>query len=431
MADSKLILCRCCNERFSADELAGSYLDRKCPLCGSPLSEADYDSVAAVLCARRKKLTDEEGCLKESAESARRRVDGIRWWQWLFRKKWQREADEAEARLKECRRSLQKTCEGLKPLPTSRYYVSEWYQCTHISLRNDESAEEPRYRLKAYYTPGGLFRLRGKNVESSGYEGEHDAFEQLRKRVVNPESPLFGARLLPNLYLPRDGSEEDMKAGRWRQVDCAVATDKGLFVIEVKRWGVRVSASSEYRMLFVERRGENNGMFAPADQVLDQLERTAVVLGETSPYPKECVFRAVVFVRPRGFESDAEGFVGQSLVSFADYDRAPFADAVEQKLEELDVVLAADDVVNWADNVLVGYGDLHGEYRSRAERNRTEMRSYSNTHHKSRGGTRSRSARKHQLTKRQHDRKDVKRSRRSRSPSIDDEWGWYLDGGSY
>lgn len=323
------------------------------------------------------------------------------------------------------------THEGLKPLPTSRYYASEWYQCTRIPLRNGDSTEEPQYRLEASYTPGGMFRLHGKDVNSSGYEGEHDAFEQLRRRVVDPGSPLFGARLLPNLYLPRGGGEEDMKAGRWRQVDCAVATDKGLFAIEVKRWGVRVSTSSEYRMLFVERKGENNGMFAPADQVLDQLERTAAVLGEMSPYPKERVFRAVVFVRPRSFESDAEGFVGQSLVSFADYDRAPFADAIEQKLGELDAVLSADDVAHWADNVLVGYGDLHGEYRSRAERNRTEMRSYSSTHHKSRSGTRSRSARKHQLTKKQHDRKDVKRSRRSRGPSIGDEWGWYLDGRGY
>lgn len=107
VTDSKLILCRCCNERFSADELAGSYLDRKCPLCGSALSEDDYDADAAALCARRKWLTGEEGRLRESAESARQRVDGIRWWQWLFRKKWQREADGAEARLKKCRRSLQ------------------------------------------------------------------------------------------------------------------------------------------------------------------------------------------------------------------------------------------------------------------------------------------------------------------------------------
>lgn len=431
MAHEGLILCRCCGAHFPADELAGSYLDRKCPRCGDCLSEADYDADAVALCTRRKKLTSDGISLEERAESARRRADGIRWWQWPFRKRWQREADGAEARLKECRSSLQETCESLKSLPAIRYYTSEWYQCTRVPLRNDESAGGPQYHLEPSYTPGGLFRLRGKDVNSVGYEGEHHVFDLLRKRVADPESALHGARLLPNLYLPRDGSEEDMRAGRWRQVDCAVATDRALFVIEVKRWSARVSTSSEYRMLFVERKGKNNGLFEPADQVLDQLGQTAAVLGELSPYPEDRVFRAVVFVRPRSFESDAEGFVGQSLVSFADYDKAPFADAIEQKLGELEAVLSADDVAYWADNVLVGYGDLRGEYRSRAERNRAETRSYGNTHHKSRGGTRSRSARKHQMTKRQHDRKDVKRGKRSRGPSIDDEWGWYLDGGGY
>ena len=394
-------------------------------MCGSRLSEDDYDADARELCRQRSVLAEQRIALRDDLKSRQRKLGNLHWWERPFHKRWEREAERMEARLSECGAMAGELSGRLKALPASRYHVSEWFQCTHIPLRALDWRGQIDFRLDARYTGSGQFRLAGKDVSASGYEGEHVVFEALRKRITDSSSSLHGARLLPNLFLPRDGSEVDMRAGRWRQVDCVVATDRGLFVIEVKRWNARVSATASYDSLFVERKGANNGVYAPADQVMGQIAQTADALDRVSPYPEERVCRAVVFVRPREFECPARDFVGNQLVSWADFDEAPFVEAIERQLSAWEPLFDEGDIGAWADDILLGFGDLSGDYRRQAEGKRFEAKSYAAAHEKSSPGTRAKSARAHHAKKGRRGRGGSK-CRSGPRPDRDD-WDWWFE----
>lgn len=97
---------------------------------------------------------------------------------------------------------------------------------------------------------------------------------------------------------------------------------------------------------------------------------------------------------------------------------------LERKLEGLDSILGREELGEWADNALIGFGDLHGTYRELAEGRRFRERKHAETHQRRRKGTRAHSARRHQGEKKRRDRKGESKLHRAKKRYDEQDWNW-------
>ena len=209
-------MCCECGEIFFIEELRGSFMDRHCPLCGCRLHEGAYDAHAKALVHK--------------AEDERRDSDGD---------------DVAEIE------------EELDRLAMARYLTSEWYLLTGVPTSEvGLNATQEGYSFTPVYNKVGRFFLRlnyGKH-KVLGIRGEVALFDSLRMRVNNRYSPLYGAKIVPNINLVTNDIDEH---GRLRvkknQTDCILLVPTGAFIFEVKRWRAKIRVHAPQREIEVTR----------------------------------------------------------------------------------------------------------------------------------------------------------------------------------
>ena len=188
---------------------------------------------------------------------------------------------------------------------------------------------------------------------------EFEAFEALQERVEDLSSPLHGARLLPNLYMPckLDGRHP----GRlWDQIDLVVAAKSCAFVVEVKRRSASVRMSVPFDTVFVGG-GEADGRpFEDAGWMLDQNATHAMAFSDAvKEYPYERVYEVLLFVRPRSFETDAEGFSGNIFVGCASEFTRDLEKAMGAVMRDEQPKMSQEELERFTDERIARYGDLN------------------------------------------------------------------------
>lgn len=232
-----------CGAKVVLSSLASDSRPFSCPSCGGTLSEASYDACARELAAQNdeaKAVVDAVKVLEGQLEQAG-----------LVRKLY------LKARLALGRRRVEDAREryaqgrALYFRLAQCYYVSQWFRATGTRLESAPDARgEERYALKAHYE-GDAFSVVPADTRalSRGMVGEWALFEALHACTRDASSPLFGAQLAANLFLPVASRLLPRRSGvlapLWRQVDTVLFTEVGAFVFEAKskRAAVRVAKS--------------------------------------------------------------------------------------------------------------------------------------------------------------------------------------------
>ena len=424
-----MVHCLHCGNEFDALDMQGSYLHRTCPKCGHILCEESYDAHGRQLAAEKQAAKLKETELVRQVRACQDDVESKRWWQFVARITCILRAQKAENALEDVRVRIDQLDKNLEQLAYDRYGISEWFQLTHTPLEIRDAHGKVECQLRVFYSNAGLFRLSGDSELGGGYEGEFSVFEALRKRVVDPSSELFGAMLLPNLYVPGVSCSRDAGTASTRQVDCVVATDKCAFVIEVKNWRSHVKVEEAQQKLLVARGGHGENRFSPAEDILHQVREGARAFASVAGYAQDRVYRLVVFVHPLSLKNDEAGFCGRMLVSRCESYSGPFTKAMEDQMKELDSIMVAEQNQVKAERLLQEYGDLSGKFRLQARERHASAVRFAAANPLPSQGTRAGSVRKRNRRKRAQGYKGGKPARRRlETRAIDlSEWDWWFE----
>lgn len=347
--------CCLCGVYFDAEKLEGFFGVRRCPRCGLALSEKTYDRIAAARMAELAERETTQNDLRPKAELLRAKVARVRRW-WILRpyqRYLERKLDPIEkgmaaasARATDLRRELAKLAYG-------RYYAGEWFQLTRIPLERKGSAA---HKLKPVYADGGAFELSPRDSAAAGLRAEFAVFECLREKCLDENSPLYGARPLPNLYLPHE------RRGRtfWSQVDVVLLTGRAAFVIEVKSRHCAIEANFPFTQV-IGPGGKQHYTTEALTAALSQNSRHAADFADACPaYTFDQIYEQVVFFRPESFKTDACAFAGNVNVgAFGGSVDTDFTEAIENALEPLSSLLTAQQLERVAGSMLSRYGDLN------------------------------------------------------------------------
>lgn len=362
-------VCWMCEQRFQVKDIPGTFLHRRCPLCGGELTAEAYDRKAKPLC---RELNQKEAEIRELTRRQKALEQVIEahphWWQWPYRfviKKRLANVIPQAARVQQQISSLKKKVDNIR---FARYFTSEWFLSTHAPTVVAKSAIDAGYRISPRYSPEGTFTLElpGGGKEGKGLAAEFDVFEVFRQKILQVDSPLHNARLAPNLYLPIEDPSSSRHA-LWSQIDLALLTRYGAFVVEVKRRYADIIASAPFDCILSNKPGdqERTNALAPFNQPLVQNARHAVHFCRIpfNPYPDSRVYEITVFVRPRSFSSDAEGFARKVFVGCVPQEEDALVDAVETVCRKGDEIISQSKLDELADNLIDRYGDLNQKRR--------------------------------------------------------------------
>lgn len=384
---------RCaCGEMVALPKLAAGAWPFICPHCGAVLSEETFDAWASELgvrvAAAEAVIARREELEKQLAE--RRggfvgmvRVLGTRVLLALGRRRFER----AERQRKDARSLLGQAAQG-------RYYAGAWYRATgiaHVSAPGVEDDE--RYHLRPRYV-GGAFEAGPADwrPQSRGVAGEFLAFEELRRRTLDPASALYGARLAANLFVPASkfGRPVEGRGGStaplWRQIDCVLIAREGVFVIEVKSKHAKVIAPADFGWLAVEP--ADGGVRHSACWVLHQCADQADSLADAiDDLALDDVYEVSTFVNPLGFEGGSGEFCNNVFVgTCGDGGAHDFVTAIERRVavlrEEGHVALGAERVDGLAEELALRFGDLR---RGKVERHVARLREAAEARRRFRG----------------------------------------------
>ena len=328
--------CPSCGARVVLASLAGDSRPFSCPSCGGMLSEATYDACARELAAQN----DEAKAVVDAAKVLEGQLEQAG----LVRKLY------LKARLALGRRRVEDARERYAQgralyfrLAQCRYYVSRWFRATGTRLESAPDVKgEERYALKARYE-GGSFSVAPADTRalSRGVVGEWALFEALRARTRDTSSPLFGAQLATNLFLPVASRSLPRRSGvlapLWRQVDAVLFSEVGAFVFEAKSKRAAVKQCAMHA---------------------DSLEEVADGL------TLDDIYEVTVFVEPLSFESAEAGFsTGNVFVGALDCEGVEdFVAAIERKVAELRErgvsVMSVERCEELARDLTLRYGDL-------------------------------------------------------------------------
>ena len=269
------IQCPACAGIFSANEVKSEYLHRECPLCGCALDGRTYDVAAKTLTASRAQHDEEieELCQKEA--QAQEKIDALaRWWQRPMRWAWSQWLSHLSKKRGMVELARDEDIARFGRLAGSRYHASEWYLRTRIPLRRKVVAP---YKLKALYSPDGIFRIYPKDSVAAGIRAEYAAFCRLLEEACDENSPLCGAQIIPNLYLPH------LEGGSfWSQVDMVVLTAKAAFVVEVKARKCSVFTMEPFRVIEGDGKDEHHTTDALTSTLAQKLQACARFRGAVS-----------------------------------------------------------------------------------------------------------------------------------------------------
>ena len=350
-----------CGAKVALSSLASDSRPFSCPSCGGMLSEATYDACARELAAQNdeaKVVVDAVKVLEGQLEQAG-----------LVRKLY------LKARLALGRRRVEDARERYAQgralyfrLAQCRYYVSQWFRATGTRLESaPDVRDEERYALKAHYE-GDAFSVAPADTRalSRGVVGEWALFEALRARTRDTSSPLFGAQLAANLFLPVASRSLPRRSGvlapLWRQVDAVLFSEVGAFVFEAKskRAAVRVTKNFgdiDLRDCKGKHRSELRALKQCAMHA-DSLEEMADGL------TLDDIYEVTVFVEPLSFESAEAGFsTGNVFVGALGCEGVEdFVAVIEREVAELRErgvsVMSAERCEELARDLTLRYGDL-------------------------------------------------------------------------
>lgn len=369
---SQTALCPCCTERVPVRDIAGTYLDRKCPNCGGALTEDVYDFAAqdalVNLHAAEEALRDCEGRVKDFEEKISRYRH---FWQFAFRLIARKRLRQAEHEIAAKRLHVSEAAKVTSALAYGRYYCGEWFLRTHISLCSEDDRHTEPYRIQPRYSLDGAgvrFYLKQikRSSDSRGILGEFEAFEFFRKQVVDPASPLFGAQLLPNLYVPNTGHDSNHSNSPWTQIDLAIATKSCVFVVEVKRRYADIYAAEPYEELLIGRRdADGNESLNRSVDELSQNSRHAVEFSKACPtYDFDRVYELLLLVGTRSFTSGGSSFVDNVYIGGLAGGGAQLLDAMLEACSSEHETLSDDELKTLGDNLVNRYGDLRQKLRA-------------------------------------------------------------------
>lgn len=308
------IRCCLCGGDFDERALEGAWLDRRCPLCDSRLTEEAYDAAAADVIARHRPALGRKGA-----------------------------------------RSLER-------LALARYYTSEWFRLA-CAGQGSKAADKGLFGLVPGYDPAtGAFTLEPGDEDRSpegglGTSAEYFTFEALRREITAPGSPLANTRLLPALVFPwLPGQKPKQWGARHRaETDCVILNEFFACIVEVKRRNHHVRVSRNQAV----RECTESGSYRSASEPLEQVQRGADSFAERQRlYPRERIYRLVVYVEPLSFEGGFSSFRDRLLVSWVGSDgSAQFTKALLELTRTLSPIAAPQQVSALAEELLDRFGN--------------------------------------------------------------------------
>ena len=384
---------RCvCGEMVALSKLAAGAWPFVCPHCGGVLDEASFDAHAREL---EKRIAALDAVLARETELEARRDGSGESLGGLVRSLPARVLLAlGRRRFVRAERAQKDACSLLGQTAQARYYAGAWYRATdiaHVSAPGVEDDE--RYHLRPRYV-GGAFEAGPADwrSQSRGVAGEFLAFEELRRRTLDEASPLYGARLAANLFVPASKFGRPV-AGRggaaaplWRQIDAVLIACEGVFVVEVKSRHAKVIAPADFGWLAVEPAG--GGVRRSACWVLRQCADQADSLADAvRDLALDDVYEVSAFVNPLGFEGGSGEFCNNVFVgTCGDGGAHDFVAAIERRVavlrEEGHVALGAERVDGLAEELALRFGDLR---RGKAERHVARLREASEERRMTRG----------------------------------------------
>lgn len=346
------VVCPSCGAKVVLASLAGDDRAFRCSACGCEPSEAADDARARELVAQN----DAAKAIVDAAKDLEGQLGQAGFVRRLYLKArlalGRRRVEEARERYAQARALYFR-------LAQRRYYVSQWFRATgaHLEFAPDARGEE-RYALKARYE-GDAFSVAPADTRalSRGVVGEWALFEALCVRARDVFSPLVGAQLAANLFLP--------VASLWRQVDAVLFTEVGAFVFEAKSKRAAVRVTKNFGDIDLrDRKGKHRSelwALKQCDMHADSLEEVADGL------TLDDIYEVTVFVEPLSFESAEVGFSADNVFVgaldcegvedfVAAIDRIP---EVVAELRERGVsVMSAERCEELARDLTLRYGDL-------------------------------------------------------------------------
>lgn len=385
--------CPHCNKKFSIESIEGSWFQRRCPVCAASISEQDFDTLAQELSLANKNLNNEKGILLEPLINMRRKESSlVCWWQVPFRKflyfKQKRYKRKYDTLLSCIDATLSDQNKSLSKLAWERYYLSEWFLCTHILPKDGTNSNEVTYSIEpSYKLPQNeaVFVLVAKNKKASGVAGEFMVFEELRVAASRADSPLYGARILPNLYVLKDKNSAARDGSCWCQIDCVVLTEQCAFIVETKRWKRQILTDESFGHVYSSIEPADNSdpsiihndvSYKECNYVLGQNSRhTSYFYEVCSLYPFERLYELTVFVDPIAFEGTGEDFVDNIFVGMLEQGNNTIIRAMERTCTSLESIVTQAKLIESAEELLKQYGDLN-QKRSRihVERIRRQLK---------------------------------------------------------
>lgn len=263
--------------------------------------------------------------------------------------------------------------EELDNIALNRYYTCEWFRMTRFPLASSDLYGKPFALKPNYNLDNEHFTLApdGQSIStlarSWGQYGEFLAFDRLCAAAANPNSPLYGARILPNLVFswrePVDGLT------LWGQVDCLVLTTSFAAVIEVKCWGsTSVKVAVPFNVAKIKGKNENVCAFLPSEGkdgfssvFFGQSKRAKEAIASmTDAYDERRTLNATVFVDPDAFETSCDDFCDSSFIGWLSANGGNLIGALERQARELSPVMSKPQLDKLADDVFEHTNDIEG-----------------------------------------------------------------------
>lgn len=374
--------CRCphCKRDFGPLDMKGDYLKRACPLCNNAITAKDYDAIAANLDTRIKMLKRELDNLAAANAKNEKLIKLAKLPLLnLFRPHLLERANALRIEEQQMRKELNEVSHALKYAAYDRYYTGEYFQSTHTALKHVKANP---YELKPFYNKDGIWRLSAQTKSSRGLAAEIEVFNALLEEVQRPSSTLYRARLVPNIYLPKETNNRGLDR-LWDQIDLILLTTRAAFVIEIKNRVSHVVSCAPFAVIYSSKASDCpplNENLCPL-KIQDWSKNESRALAQNSQhalafdtacslYLFEQIYEELVFVGTKSFSTNSQQFIENINVSILEPKNKqdslqksdaepPFIAAIKSVYKNLDELVTTNQVDAEAERLINTYGDLN------------------------------------------------------------------------
>lgn len=373
------VRCPACGETCNAFEF--DFLDPAytCPSCGAPLTPAAFDQAARETCDSLDRLERERWAKEDRARELEEQLTKP---SWRLRGKRRKKAEEELAWLGQEAADIAEREEAAKRrlhhLAVERHRTDPYFAATRSMLTGSPTyrGQWPRYdRWGRYWVADDSWRRVLPAV------AEQRVFDALFAEAHRPGSPIEGAALLANVFLPHPavhgeprGRVPAYKRSKWAQVDVLVLARQAAILVEVKDWGGLWTYDRKRQRLF---QCADEGTDASLRHALethdawpDGAKNRKDVLTQSgfhadamarlkSAYPDDRILELVCLVDPDGFVALGDG--SGSLVSAAAVegpDASALVSEVDLLVRGLPPVMTEQQVEKMARTWRDAFGDL-------------------------------------------------------------------------